>query len=305
MDYSYLLFSLSIVLTSISPVFLKTFKQYFFINMLISVLSMFIISVILIKIKSYYEKDYIFEDKLNLAFKYDNIKLSLVSLLRFFLLQYGVINVPLLISVPLKKLSIITTLLFDRYLYNAHISSIMYYIFFGVLFGNLVMGGDILFKNEKNLKGQKSQNNTSLVIGIISLILSVFLIGYLVNKFKHIAEQEDELTVTCIQSGAASVIMLFLFFMLYFSNKINIPDFKSLFQMILGIVFILDFALLLKFSAFKQLSIEYSLILSQLGILLGSLIGIFYYNEKLTIIKGIGLVIVMLSSILGGFYLKK
>lgn len=301
MDLHIIAFILVTIIGSFSPIFFKSYKDYFIANMTISSFCMFIFSIIIIIIKSYNDSNYILKDKISEIYKLENIVLSLLSQARFMLMQYSITLLPLLITIPLSKLTLLSIVFFDKLINKDVISNYVYLSILGILIGNFIMGYDDMFKPSK------SQINCKYmyIFALINLLLGIALMGYLVNTFAYIVKKEqDSAMIMAIESGSATIVMLILFSILSYFKKINIPNLKTTFQMILGCLFIFDIVILLQYYAYESLDITLSMILKQIGVLIACAIAIFYYKEKLTKTKMLGLMVIIISSIIGGIYSK-
>ncbi len=300
MDTHIIAFIIVTIINSFSPIFYKGYKDYFITNMTISPICMFIFSILLITIKSYYDKNYILIDKLLEIFKFDNVILSFLSMIRFMTMQYSITLLPLLIIIPLRKLTIISMVYFDKLINKQAISNYTYLSILGILIGNFIMGYENMFKDTKGINFNKT-----FIFALISLFIAISMVGYVVNEFAKIAKtSKDPELVMGIESGGASIAMIILFSILAYFKKINIPSFGIILQMILGCLILFDALILLKYYAYESLNITLSMILTEIGVLLGCTTAVIYYKEKLTKLKMLGLIVVIISSIVGGIYTK-
>ena len=74
---------------------------------------------------------------------------------------------------------------------------------------------------------------------------------------------------------------------------------KDALKMFMGCLIVFDLAIMLKYIAYQKISIQTSILLGQIGTVFGVLLGVFYYMEKIDIMKIIGIIIIILSSLYG------
>ena len=58
---------ISVLISSFAPIFFKQFNDYFFVNMVISALALWVFGILIIILKSYQDKKYVLSEKLNNA----------------------------------------------------------------------------------------------------------------------------------------------------------------------------------------------------------------------------------------------
>ena len=196
------LFTLSVVLASFRPIFYKQFKDYFFMIVYLSLLSMYSggLGVMYYNLK----KGESFKEKVIETLKPENLLNSLISELRFILKQFAVINVPLTISIPMNNLWMVSSAYFGKVI-NKEIPTLKEMISVAVLIiGAIVLNLNTLLKLGA---GKKSKMTKSYYRGIVSLLVSTILGGYIYSIFKKIStETKDSGFTLAVESGDVFVI---------------------------------------------------------------------------------------------------
>ena len=130
-DYGHSMFILSVVLASFRPIFYKEYKDYFFITVFFSLLSMYIGGILY----SYYnlKKDETIKDKIKYSLEPKNLIYSFISELRFILKQFAVINLPLTISIPMNNLWMLSSAYFGKVINNETPSILFEKTFYKIL----------------------------------------------------------------------------------------------------------------------------------------------------------------------------
>ena len=167
----------------------------------------------------------------------------------------------------------------------------------------LIIGSIILNLQQilDSRKGKKMKLSLNYYRGIISLIASTVLGGYIFSVFKNISTKTQDSGYTmAIESGGALIVATFiLIYDVMFCKKINIPTIKNIFLMFIALTFLFNINILLRFyglSKIKQLDTIY---LSQIGTIIPLLTGIFYYKEKLDKFKIVGLFTILMAVFYG------
>ena len=289
-------FTMSVILASFRPLFYKKFKDYFFMTVYLSLLSMYCGGVAVM----YYnlKKGEKLQDKVIETLKPANLLNSILSELRFILKQFAVISLPLTISIPMNNLWMVSSAYFGKVI-NDEVPSIKQMISIAVLIiGAIVLNLNKLVESSTN-KGSKASK--SYYRGIASLLVSTILGGYIYSIFKKIStESQDSGFTMAIESGGSLIIATFL--LIYdrlFCNKINMPTMMNIIKMFLALTFLFNIDIILQFEGLSKIKQLDTIFLSQIGTLIPVMVGFLYYGEKITAYKIIGLVTIIAGVLYG------
>ena len=284
------LFTLSVVLASFRPIFYKQFKDYFFMIVYLSLLSMYSggLGVMYYNLK----KGESFKEKVIETLKPENLLNSLISELRFILKQFAVINLPLTISIPMNNLWMVSSAYFGKVI-NKEIPTLKEMISVAVLIiGAIVLNLNTLLKLGA---GKKSKMTKSYYRGIVSLLVSTILGGYIYSIFKKIStETKDSGFTMAVESGGSLIIATFL--LIYdrlFCKKINMPSPMNIVKMFLALTLLFNIDIIIRFEGLSRIKQLDTLFLSQIGTLIPIMVGFLYYGEKMDMYKIAGLVTII------------
>ena len=284
------LFTLSVVLASFRPIFYKQFKDYFFMIVYLSLLSMYSggLGVMYYNLK----KGESFKEKVIETLKPENLLNSLISELRFILKQFAVINLPLTISIPMNNLWMVSSAYFGKVI-NKEIPTLKEMISVAVLIiGAIVLNLNTLLKSGA---GKKSKMTKSYYRGIVSLLVSTILGGYIYSIFKKIStETKDSGFTMAVESGGSLIIATFL--LIYdrlFCKKINMPSPMNIVKMFLALTLLFNIDIIIRFEGLSRIKQLDTLFLSQIGTLIPIMVGFLYYGEKMDMYKIAGLVTII------------
>ena len=217
LDYGHIMFILSTILGAFRPIFYKEYKDYFFITVFFSLLSMYIGGILYM----YYhlKNDEKIKDKIKETLTTRNLMYSFISEIRFILKQIAVISLPLTISIPMNNLWMISSAYFGKVI-NNEVPTIIEIISIGIL----ILGSIILNLHKMFEKNSKKFDRNSYIKGITALILSTILGGYIYSIFKHISteSQDPGLTMSIESGGSLIIATLILVFDRLTSKKINV-----------------------------------------------------------------------------------
>ena len=247
-------------------------------------------------------KDYDMDAKMKSIFSWKNVLTSWLSEIRFIMNQYSFILLPLTISIPLSSLWLVSVTIFDK-IFNKVKANVFEYMCIGFL----IIGG-IIVNFDKILNTQSGDNilTKHYIIGVICSLIAIVLSGYVyivLQKLTH--ETHDPGYTMGVESGGSLLAAWSIFGIMWFFNKVNIPDFQTGLVMFIALTFLFNIDIIFKFIGFETIPVLMSIFLSQIYILITFAIGIFYYKESLTKYKVIGLVIIILASIAGSLFLNK
>lgn len=249
--------------------------------------------------KSYFELKDITNNELNLTTNpFTNailppiLIISLLSQLRFTSLYLGHKMLPVSISLPLTAMSLFAVIGFAHYLRGEKIThyqiiaSIM--VFIGVIVINLnkILG---------NTKEAHSIKNTHYVIGILAILTSTILTGYLLTKFKTMSENVTPIQVMFNESVGAFFAMT-IAMMIYVSissttfSKIfgfdkKIPSFKNAILFFLVFFFVFNFSTVTRFIGLNNLDEITMSVITKTKVIIALLIGFYFFNEHITMEK--------------------
>ena len=289
-------FTLSVILASFRPIFYKQFKEYFFMTVYLSLISMYSGGLGFM----YYnlKKGESFKDKIIETLTPTNLLNSFISELRFILKQFAVINLPLTISIPMNNLWMVSSAYFGRVI-NNEIPTMKEIISIGIL----IIGAIVLNLNNllKSGSGKKSKTTKSYYSGIISLLVSTILAGYIYSIFKKIStETKDSGFTMAVESGGSLIIATFL--LIYdrlFCKKINMPSTVNIVKMFLAVTLLFNIDIIIRFEGLSRIKQLDTLFLSQVGTLIPVMIGFLYYGEKMDVYKIAGLTTIIAGVLYG------
>lgn len=285
---------ISMILASFRPIFYKYYKEYFIMTIFLSLLSMYIGGTIYIyKTTNDLEET---RKKVLKSLKRDNLFMSILSEIRFILKQFAVIVLPLSISIPMNNLWLGSSLFFGKMINNENPTIIQIISIGIIIFGCIILNlHKILYTSTKKLQ------KVSYFKGIVSLLLSTILGGYLYSLFKKIStESQDPGFTMNVESGGALIILSFI--LLYdriFCKKINIPSFKNICIMFLILTLLFNIDIILMFTGLSHIKQIDTLYLSQIRAIIPIFIGLFLFKENINIYKMIGLFIIGAGVYLG------
>lgn len=297
----YIFFILSAIIAAFRPVVFRKYKDYFIFGMFLSVLSMYIGSLLYMFYESRMNDNYNFKKKLLEEFNRKNLALSVISQIRFLTKQYAAILLPLTISIPLNNLWLVTATIFDKIINKTDISTMEY-----ISIGILIIGGIIInFDKILNTKQMDNVSHINYIFGIVLILISIISGGYIYTMMQKIVSTNMDPGLTMgIESGGALILMTILLIGGLIIGKVKIPSFQGIVTMFLLLTILFNIDILFKFIGFEKISIIESIFLSQVYIFVILLIGIFYYKENITIYKIIGVIIIIIASIIGLYFQK-
>ena len=293
-DYGHSMFILSVILASFRPIFYKEYKDYFLITVILSLLSMYVGSILYM----YYnlKEDEKITDKVKLTLTRENVIHSLVSEARFILKQYAVISLPLSISIPMNNLWMVSSTYFGKTI-NNEIPTVNQLISIGIIiFGSIILNLNKIFE-----PSSKKFDKSSYIKGITALLLSTTLGGYIYSVFKNITTktQDPGLTMGIESGGSLILATLYLIYDRLTSKTINIPPFKTLLLMFFSLTFLFNIDILLKFIGMARITQMETVFLSQIGSLIPIIVGLLVYKEKLDLNKILGFFVISFGTLFG------
>lgn len=293
-DYGHLMFILSVILASFRPIFYKEYKDYFLITVILSLLSMYVGSILYM----YYnlKEDEKIIDKVKITLTRENIINSLISEARFMLKQYAVISLPLSISIPMNNLWMVSSTYFGKTI-NDETPTMNQLISISIL----IVGSIILNLNKIFEPSSKKFDKSTYLKGLTALLLSTTLGGYIYSVFKNITTktQDPGLTMGIESGGSLILATLYLIYDRLTSKTINIPPLKTLILMFFSLTFLFNIDILLKFIGMARISQMETVFLSQIGNLIPIIIGFFVYKEKLDLNKILGFLVILFGTLFG------
>lgn len=293
----YIFFILSIIISSLRPIFFKKYKDYFFMSIYLSTLSMYLGSIVYMYYESREKENYNLIEHIKNSLNIENSILSIISSTRFITKQLSYILLPLSISIPLTNLWIVSATIFDKVLYNSKIT-IMQYISIAILFI-----GAILINLVKIMDIDSSNGGGNYIYGIIAILISIISGGYIYTKFQNLVSSNLDPGYTMgIESGGSLIILTVILLIGSLSGLIKIPKIIDIVIMFVLLLFLFNISIIFKFIGFEKISVINSVFISQLSIILAVSIGFFYYNESFDIYKILGLIVIIIGSILGMLY---
>ena len=238
------------------------------------------------------KKEESFKDKFLETLSSKNLLNSLLSEIRFILKQFAVISLPLTISIPMNNLWMVSSTYFGRVI-NNEIPTMKQLVSIGVL----IMGALILNLSKllEASKGKNSKVNKNYYRGMISLLVSTIIGGYVYSMFKKIStETKDSGFTMAVESGGALIVATFiLMYDVLFCKKINIPSVKKMVLMFSALTFLFNIDILIRFEGLSRIKQLDTIFLSQIGTIIPVMIGFLYYGENLDMYKIAGLLTII------------
>lgn len=242
-----------------------------------------------------------YKEQIMKPYRMKNMLYSLLHELKFVAMQYSFMVLPLTFSVPLSLLYIPFTLLFDYFINNNPLT-------ISELGATLFMLIGILFTKTESIKKQSKQSKEGFLHkayemrGIISGILGTILGSYVYIMLSDIDKKtKDPFYIIGIESGLALVLISILVLGGYLMGTVTIPSLSTMTKMFVLLTFLFNLDNVFKYIGLEKVPVLQSLFISQLYLLVSFLIGVMYYKEAFTTNKMVGLVIVLLSSLYGGY----
>lgn len=281
-------------LAAFRPIFFKQYKDYFAMTVYLSLLAMFSGGVGYM----YYnlKDDENIKDKVLESLSRENIINSLISELRFILKQFAVINLPLSVSIPMNNLWMVSSAYFAKKINNEIPSRNQIISIIILIFGTIILNLNKVFGEKKKPKVFRNYYK-----GIISLLLSTILGGYIYSVFKKISTetQNPGFTMSVESGGSLIVATILLILERLFVRKIKVPPFKEMIKMFIGLVLVFNVDIILMFTGLSKIKQLDTIYLSQIATIIPVFIGLTYYKEKLDIYKIIGLLTIIFGVIFG------
>lgn len=299
--YYQLLFALSVLFASFRPIFFRAYKSDFLVAIWLSLLSMYIGFLVMTYMKNPDQSFDQYKEQIMKPYRMKNMLYSLLHELKFVAMQYSFMVLPLTFSVPLSLLYIPFTLLFDYFINNNPLT-------ISELGATLFMLIGILFTKTESIKKQSKQSKEGFLHkayemrGIISGILGTILGSYVYIMLSDIDKKtKDPFYIIGIESGLALVLISILVLGGYLMGTVTMPSLSTMTKMFVLLTFLFNLDAVFKYIGLEKVPVLQSLFISQLYLLVSFLIGVMYYKEAFTTNKMIGLVIVLLSSLYGGY----
>lgn len=291
----YISFILSVILSSLRPLLFKRYKEYFFITVYLSNLSMYLGSLLYMMYESKEKENYGLINHIKKTFLPKNIILSIMSSIRFISKQLSYILLPLSVSVPLTNLWIISAVIFDKILYAGIISSVQYISIGILLLGAILVSFDKIIGNSN-----RNISTMNYFYGLFSVLISIIFGGYVYTKFKDIVSVNLDPGFTMgIESGGSVIALTLIMIVGYMFNLFNIPKVEDMVIIFLLLTFLFNISIILKFIGFEKVPLVDTILISQSSIIVSVLVGFLYFKESITIHKIIGIIAIIIGSVIG------
>ena len=151
-------------------------------------------------------------------------------------------------------------------------------------------------KNEKSIK----------IIGIISILLSVIVRGYIFTRFRNYTIEKQDTSKTMIFIGKGSSVFLLCYILYYFfmGKKIQFPPLKIIATLAVSGFFMYFIAGYAKTEGVSKIPQIQAAIFLKTAIVLSFFVSTWYFKEKITFIQKIG-VFLMICIIVFSIFEKK
>lgn len=289
----YIAYIISILISAFRPIFFKKLSNYTAITIYISLITMFIGSIIYIIIDLYKKKELngnTIKEKILKSFEIKNFLLSITSEIRFITKIYGIILLPITISIPLSQIWIIFAIIFDKIINKTELN-MWKYISIGIItIGSIVINFDQILLSKKSNKMNIHIYN--YIVGITLILLSSILRGYLLTEFQNIAIKTNPGETLMIESVGALIVMTPIIIIGIILNKIKIPNWKLIIMLLLSLTFLFDIGILLKFYGLKYIKEYHIIVLSSLSVIISVIFGFILLSESITLYKLMGILLI-------------
>ena len=280
---------IALIISVLRPVLFKQYKEYITITLVLSILSMLLYSLSSFGYK--YQTGVIDKEKLTKKLKGGvtpkNIFISFLSQLRFTLKFICISVLPLSISIPIAKLDIVFTELFNYYINEVPIT-------FNLILstGALLIGLFILNYNKIMNTSSTDKYNPLYLMG---LIFSTIFVGFLNVYYSNYDKENEEDDVVYTESAGALVVALIVCYYYVSTKKEKIPDIKTIGTIFILCLLVFNTSIYIKWKLLKTEPLIRNQLIMNMTIPITFIVGILYYKEKFDTMKFIGIIIILFS----------
>lgn len=292
-------YGLALIISVLRPMLFKNYKEYMTTTLLLSTIAMLIFSISSFLYKyntGVIDKDEL-KNKLKKGITPEKLVVSFLSYFRFSFKFVCISALPLSISIPIAKLDIIFTELFNYFINGNPITINMIISTLFLLFGLFVLNYDKIANN----KGKDKYNKIYIIGLIFSTIFAGFINVYYSNYDKEKGDEngykvEPDDVIYSESAGALITALIVSYY--YISNKKEkIPSIKNIGIILILCLIIFNTSVYLKWKLLKSEPLIRNQLIMNMSIPLSFIVGILYYKENFNMKKFIGIIIIITSII--------
>lgn len=280
------IYGITTILYSFIGLFIKTFPEQSTFFLTITSFLLYFSTLIIILIQKKNPKK-IFQGK--------NSLYSGLSAISTICQTIGYILLPVSVSIPIGNITIVFTYLFD-YLLNNYKFTITDYIAIP-----LIVIGSIVINLNKIINNNKNDNNISgyiYLIGIISLLSSTIMSGYLFNVFYDLDKEDGEIQTLNIANGFLTFMMTIVYPLGLYLGKIALPELKSSGILTLVAIFFVVIPKYIRYFLYPSINETIVVAINATGIIISIILARIFLKENLSRNKILGIGIVVIGVIL-------
>lgn len=280
------IYSITIILGSFISLFIRTFPDQSPFYITVCSFLLYFSSLIILLVKGKNPKK---------SFTGKNPFYSGLSAINIICRTIGYTLLPVSVSVPIGNLSIVFTYLFN-YLLNNYQFIITDYIAIP-----LIIIGSIVINLNKIISNNNNNNNVSsyiYLIGIIALLSSAVMSGYLFNVFYDLDKEDGEFQTLNISNTFITIILSVLYPLGLYLGKIALPQLKSSGILTLVAIFFMIIPIYIKYYLYTSINETVVVAIGSTGIIISIILARIFLKEKLSWNKILGIVIVVIGVIL-------
>ena len=281
---------ISSIIAGFRPALFKYYKKYMLFTIIISLISMWVGSALYL----YYEGgiDCIKEGIIE-SVQWKNMKLSLLSETKFMSQAFSLIFLPISVLVPMKQLKFVSASYFDHLINGASYDITM------VISIILLIVSGITIGLSDYQSSSKSYGYMSYMAGMMLILVSVVLSGYLLISFQNIVIKEGAGKTMMIESTGALLLMLPLLLV------VEWPSWRLVILLLIGTTFVFNIGILLKFIGLRKISTYEAIVLGVITTIVGTILGPILFDETMTLMKIVGLLTIIGVVVYNGMFIEK
>jgi len=294
MNIGYIYLFIYSIIASLKPVFVKKYNAFLFTSLVSYTLYHLLggLSLYYYKHKTIYDKDI-------MNFSFQELYPGFLKLTEILLFIYGSIHVPAYMLVSMSTLRVVFIAFFDKIINNTSYNWIKYIEIFGIIFSTLLI-------NIVSIFGKKG-NTPIESIGVIAILLSVVIRGYIFTRFRNYTIEKQDTSKTMIfigKGGSVFLLCYVLYYILIRRKTIEFPPLQILYVLSFVGFFMHFIAGYTKNEGISKIPQIEAAIFLKTAIVLSFFISTWYFKEKMSFVQIIG-IILMICIIIFSVFEKK
>lgn len=298
-SFIFLQYVLALTFSVIRPMIFKNYKDYTTTTLLLCSLAMLTYSISSFVYKYYsglIDKDEL-KYKLIEGITPEKLFISFLSQIRFTIKFICISVLPLSISIPIAKLDIVFTELFNYFINGSTITVNMIISTVSLLIGLFILNYDKIMKT--------SEKDKYKPLHAVLLILSTIFVGFINVYYSNYDKKEkneseyliypDDVIYT--ESAGGLIVALIVCYYYISTKKEKLPETIDIGKIFMMCLLIFNTSVYLKWKLLKTQPLINNQIIMNMSIPLTFTVGILYYKEKFNIKKFIGIIIIIFSII--------